>query len=287
MKHVVILPYFCEEEIDRYLKIVAHMATFPKQKCEWQFLLAASPKIDPSPRLARACQKVAPTESFQCPSQIFGYPEGPTAMFWDSMEYLQNTPDDGGFGLWLESDMAPVKTNWMDRLDEEWRRGDPPLLMGCYVPEVYKHRLLRRKKLLLEDHVNGGACYSKRFSQWMPAEAREGVFDVVVYKFAKKVGKVRATSLIDFSTHDRVRRDVMNTDKVLLHGFMQDKDRFVDQCLEPVSDRERRSAFLNPVLSSLETTRRRVRVWVVRRGREAMFENMLLAKERDESRRAA
>ncbi len=68
-------------------------------------------------------------------------------MFWEAMEYIeQHSPNDGGFGLWLESDMAPVKENWIDQLDAEWKEGEAPILMGCYVPEVYKHRLLRKRK---------------------------------------------------------------------------------------------------------------------------------------------
>ena len=288
MRHVVILPYFCDEEVQRYLKIIEHIGRYTKADFERQILLAASPKIEPSETLKAPCEKVAPTESFQCPTQIFGYPQGPTAMFWDAMEYIeQNMPNDGGFGLWLESDMAPVKENWIDRLDAEWREGESPILMGCYVPEVYKHRLLRKKKLLLEDHVNGGACYAKHFASSMPEKAREGVFDVVVYKYAKACGRVKPTELINFSSNDRVRRDVLDPTKVLLHGFMQEKDQFVEDCVRPVSDKERRAAVMNPVWDAVDNTRRRARVWMVRRGKQAMYENMLLAKERNRGRRAA
>ena len=288
MRHVVILPYFCDEEIKRYLKIVKQMGQYPRQQCDWQFLLAASPRIKPSQTLVQACEKVAPVDSFQCPTQVFGYPEGPTAMFWDSMEYIQeNLPNDGGFGFWFESDMAAVQPDWLDRLDAEWNDGSSPLLMGCYVPEVYKQRLLRRKKLLLEDHVNGGACYGKEFAKSMPAKAREGVFDVVVYKYARELGRVKSTGLIDFSTNDRVRRDLFNRNKVVLHGFMQDKNRFIDDCVAPITDRERKQAILNPMRDSIEQSRRKLRVWMVRRGKQAMYENMLLAREKENTRRAA
>ena len=288
MRHVVILPYFCDEEIKRYLKIVRRMEQFPSQKCDWQFLLAASPRIKPSHTLLQACRRVAPSESFQCPTQVFGYPEGPTAMFWDSMEYIEHhSPNDGGFGFWFESDMAAVQPDWLDRLDAEWNQGSTPLLMGCYVPEVYKQRLFRRRKLLLEDHVNGGACYGKQFARWMPPEAREGVFDVVVYKYAKKLGRVKGTSLIDFSTNSQVRRDLANVQKVVLHGFMQDKNQFIADCVTPLTTREKKQAFLNPLLETIDFSRRRLRVWMVRRGKQAMYENMLLARQRETSRRAA
>lgn len=288
MKHVVILPYFCDEEVQRYLKIVRRMEQFPTQQCDWQFLPAASPRIRPSQILLQACQRVAPTESFQCPTQVFGYPEGPTAMFWDSMQFIrENSLDDGGFAMWFESDMAAVQPDWMDRLHAAWNHGPAPLLMGLYVPEVYKQRLLRRNKLILEDHVNGGACYAKHFADRMPAAAREGVFDVVVYKHARNLGQVKSTQLIDFSTNTRVRRDLLDRSKVVLHGFMQDKNRFIDDCVAPLTERERNSAYLNPLWDSLENTQRKLRVWMVRRGKQAMYENMLLAKQRDGSRRAA
>ena len=121
----------------------------------------------------------------------------------------------------------------------------------------------------------------------MPPEARDGVFDVVVYEYAKQLGKVKPTGLIDFSTNQRVRRDILNTDKVVLHGFMQDKNKFIDDCVAPVTERERKKAYLHPMIDSIESTRRKLRVWSVRRGKQAMYENMLLAKDRDNKRRAA
>ncbi len=288
MTHVVILPYFSQAEIDRYLRIVKRIRQFGPTKCRWRFLLAASPKIEPDSALHEACCQIAPTVSFRCPTQIFGYPAGPTAMFWDAMDHVgREFEDDGGFSLWLESDMVPVKPDWLDRLDAQWRTGRPPLMLGCYVPPVYKQRLLRRKKLLLADHVNGGACYAKHFGRLMPLEARQGVFDVAVYRYAKRMGRVTATHLIDFSTIGRARRDVVDPNKVLLHGFLQDKDKFVDRCLQPVTNRERQKKFLHPVMDGWETTRRRVRVWFVRKGQRAMFENMLLAKRQQDERKAA
>lgn len=280
MSNVVILPYYCQDEVQRFLRIVRRMADW-KQKHPWSFLLAASPRTEPSSELERACAAIAPTQSFQCPTQIFGYPEGPTAMYWDCMDYMATEmEDDGGFGLWLESDMAPVKADWLDRLHAEWSRADDPLMLGCYVPKVYKPRFLRRKKLLLVDHVNGGACYAKQFARRMPQEAREGVFDVVVYRYACETGRVILSDQIDFSTNERVRRDVLAPQKVLLHGFMQDKDAFVDDCLAPVTEQERLTARFNPLLDQLESARRKMRVWMVRRGHQAMYENMLLAKKR-------
>lgn len=283
-QHTVILPYFCREEVDRYLKIAERLATFPKPKCEVTYLLASSPKTETDQDLVDAYSKLGKTIAFACPTQIFGYPEGPGAMFWDCMEFLQaNSEGNDGFSLWLESDMAPVKPNWIDRLSDEWYAGDEtPIMMGCYVPEVYKYRIWKKPKLILHPHINGGACYAMNFASHMPPAAREGVFDMAVFQFADAKGRARFTRQISFSTNKRVRRDVADTNKVLLHGFMQEKDQFVDQCLEPLTEAEQKSAGWNPTLDRIEELGRRVKVQFVRRGRQAMLENMFLAKDKFE-----
>ena len=279
-KHIVILPYFCQEEVGRYLKIADKLASFPRPSVDVDYLLAASPRTENSPELKAAYSKLGNAVSFQCPTQIFGYPEGPGAMFWDCMEYIaENYPNNDGFSLWLESDMAPVKADWIDRLSEQWYGFEQlPIMMGCYVPEVYKTRLFKARKLILEPHINGGACYSMDFARQMPAEARTGVFDMAVFQFAQAKGRAMSTKQISFSTNSRVRRDVMDHEKVLLHGFMQEKNQFIEQCLAPLTDHELKSATWNPLKDHLESAQRRMRVWFVRKGRQAMLENMFLAK---------
>jgi len=264
-QHTVILPYFCREEVDRYLKIAERIAQFPAPKCDVTFLLASSPKTETDEDLVAAYSKLGKTIAFACPTQIFGYPEGPGAMFWDCMEYLQSNNAGGdGFSLWLESDMAPVKPDWIDRLSDEWYAGDEtPIMMGCYVPEVYKHRILKRPKRILEAHINGGACYALDFASHMPPAAREGVFDMAVFQFAEKA-------------------DVMDPNKVLLHGFMQEKDLFIQQCLTPITATEQSRASWNATLDRWEEFRRRVKVQFVRRGKHATLENMFLEKNRFE-----
>ena len=287
-QHIVILPYFCDDEIKRYLKIADKLRTFPQPDAKVHYLLASSPRRSPSDELYAAYSELGPCTSFQCPTQVFGYPEGPTAMYWDAMEFIaDNFSRSDGFSLWLESDMAPIKPDWIDRLSNEWYSGQPPLMMGCYVPEVYKYRFFRQPKLLLHPHVNGGACYATDFAKRMPAQARNGVFDMAVYQHAEMKDQVRPSRQISFSTLGRVRRDLLNSDKVLLHGFMQDKDQFIDACLKPLTKREQNSAAWNPLHERLENLGRRVRVCFVRRGHRAMFENMLLAKFRMEAQNRA
>ena len=179
--------------------------------------------------------------------------------------------------------MAPVKPDWLDRLSDEWySQGETPVMMGCFVPEVYKYRVFKKPKLILHPHINGGACYAMNFANEMPDEARQGVFDMAVFQYAEKIGRARFTQQIAFSTHARVRRDIADETKVLLHGFMQEKDRFIDQCLTPLSNHELSRASWNPFLDRIETARRQLRVQFVRRGHRAMLENMFLAKQKFE-----
>ena len=288
-QHIVILPYYCQDEVKRYVRIANFLSEQSPQESDYCFLLAASPLAEKSDELEAAFSKVAPTHHFQCPTQVFGYPEGPTAMFWDCMDHISETfSESTGFSLWLESDMCPTRGDWIDRLSAEWYSGGTtPIMMGCYVPEVYKYRLFRKRKLILDPHINGGACYSIGFAKQMPAKAREGVFDVAVYKFAVEAGRVMPTDQITFSDNRRVRRDIMDDRRTLLHGFMQDKDQFIDNCVRPVTSSERSTQLFSPLQETLETWQRKVRVMFVRRGHQAMLENMLLAKQRMESKRKA
>lgn len=284
-KHIVILPYFCQEEVDRYLKIAKCLKSFPVPSVEVVYLLASSPKTVTNDALVAAYSELGTAIPFACPTQIFGYPEGPGAMFWDCMEFIsQNYAGNDGFSLWLESDMAPVKPDWLDRLSTEWYSdAQTPVMMGCYVPEVYKHRVFKKPKLILHPHINGGACYSMDFARQMPEEARQGVFDMAVYEFATKIGRAKFSQQISFSTSTRVRRDIADPNKVLLHGFMQEKDPFIDQCLKPLTEREKKRKGWNQFMNQIETAQRRLRVQFVRRGHRAMLENMFLAKQKFEA----
>ncbi len=288
-QHVVILPYYCQDEVDRYVKIAGWLADQPRPQSEFCFLLASSPLTEPNDELYEAFSQIAPTVHYQCPTQVFGYPEGPTAMYWDCMDFVADEfAGSQGFSLWLESDMCPTRSDWIDRLSAEWFSVSPePMMMGCYVPQIFKYRLFRKPKAILDPHINGGACYALDFSRRMPPEAREGCFDMAVYKHANRLGTVLETDQISFSTLGRVRRDLLDDAKVLLHGFMQDKDRFIESCLRPLSPQERRVSALLPIRDRLETLQRRVRVCFVRRGHRAMLENMLLTKQKLEAERRA
>jgi hypothetical protein len=110
---------------------------------------------------------------------------------------------------------------------------------------------------------------------------------MAVYQYAEKLGRAKFTQQISFSTLNRVRRDVADSNKVLLHGFMQEKDEFIEQCLKPLTERERSRSNWNPLLDQIETAKRKFRVQFVRRGHRAMLENMFLAKQKFEAENPA
>ncbi len=288
MNPVIVLPYFSQEEISRYLKIVRHIGQYPRPQCSFRFLLAASPRTELDALLHSRCEEIAPTYSMQCSTQVFGYPHGATAMFWDVMDYVdQKWGAEAGFSLWLESDMVPVHETWLDQLTDEWSSANDPLLMGCYVPPIYKRRFMRSAKFMLDEHVNGGACYAKNLASSMPRSVRTGVFDMVVYPIAKSLGTVVETQKIGFSTIESARRDLLNPSKVLVHGYMQDKQQFVDRCVAPVLKHERLTIPLIPALNRIDMMKRHFRVWFFRFGRQAMFENMMLTKNQSDSKKRA
>jgi len=98
-KHIVILPYFCQEEVERYLKIAERIKSFPNPGVDCVFLLASSPRTETSEELVSTYSQIGETIPFACPTQIFGYPEGPGAMFWDCMEYISKNFEGNGFRM--------------------------------------------------------------------------------------------------------------------------------------------------------------------------------------------
>ena len=232
-EYTVIVPYYCEAEIARYMTIADQIERLGRQSHEYRFLLAASPRTRLSRELEARLSELAPVDHFQCPTRIFGYPAGPTAMFWDCMDWMDcNSRSAEGFGLWFESDMVPVRENWLDLIVADWHRGGQPWLMGCVIPEIYRNRLFKTTPpKWTEEHVNGGACYCRHFARHLPPQAREDVFDLAVYPYCQEANQVRATETISLSTMNRCRMDISNSNRAVLHGFLQNKEKFLSKCL--------------------------------------------------------
>ena len=145
------------------------------------------------------------------------------------MDHIASTfKPDGGFSLWFESDMIPVKKDWLDRLSAQWYAADEPLrIMGCLVRAI----LSASRRIVVDEHINGGACYAKNFA-YLPLEARSSsCFDCGLYECARRLGGVQPTWQIAFSTIARVGQDIGDPNVTLLHGYRDDKDAFIGRCL--------------------------------------------------------
>lgn len=280
--HTIILPYFSEAEIDRYELILNHMLQLGESKTPFEFLLAASPRIEPSERLYRAASRVAASRHFQCPTQVFGYPEGPTAMFRDCMWHVA-TDNDGrdDFVLWMESDMCPVKPGWLDRLDDHWRMCGDVFAMGCVIPTLHRtqrpkfklKRLFKRRRTKqvrwIAQHINGGACYRRDLIRHIPLTDQSLAFDMEIGAALQQRGGFADTPAIAFSTLDRIGDDLQDPEKVLLHGYLQDKQTFLQHCTERSAQPAKK-----PVLERL---RRRQ---AVKSPREQLLDAILAEKDR-------
>jgi len=238
MKHIVAIPYYCREEIRRYFWIAEFLSQFAKSNSQYEFLLVSGPFINPSADLYEAFARLAPTSSMQCTSRQNSNHDGPGNMFWDTMEHISSHfPHDGGFVLWLESDMIPVKSDWIQKLEAEWLNEPKVNLMGHYIPAF-----TMKNGTVVPDHINGGACYSKdfvdvvptpnkRFSQTQPARA----FDIRFFPPVKKENRYKESESFAFGVHNRISEIIFAPDVTILHGYLQRKDAFIKECIAIVT----------------------------------------------------
>ena len=134
----------------------------------------------------------------------------------------------------------------------------------------------------MKEHLNGGACYANDFVRHLPLEAREGVFDVRLWDFLKDSDQVIRTRQIAFSTVADARRDSLHPERVLLHGFLQDKDAFLDACMD-VNLSETGSRLDAPAWwDRCDEAYQRFLLRFIIRGRRAMLKATLLEQRRRE-----
>jgi len=281
--HIVIIPYYSQQEIDRYLKIAVRLKAYSTQNCAYQFLLASSPRIQPSQQLHDAYAAIAPVTTLRCPTRLIGYPIGPTAMFWDCMDHIASTFEpDGGFSLWFESDMIPVKKDWLDRLSAQWCSGDePPRIMGCFVSAI----LSASRRIVVDEHINGGACYAKDFAH-LPLDARSSsCFDCGLYECVHRLGGVLPTRQIAFSTMARLEQDIGDPEVTVLHGYTDDKDAFINRCLAMEAADSPGGLRHDRYWRAARNTYRRLRLRLPMKSKRLVLESILL--ERDLRRPAA
>lgn len=172
IEHIFILSYYCDDEVQVYFEIANIWEELTETKVPYSFLLCSRFDYPPSEKLKQRFSKIAPTEIFQSTTEGKGIcvpdpgydVEGPSAMFWDALKFVNNAYKlDGGFVFWFEADMVPLKRDWIDQLHHEWKKSDFDIL-GVLVDKewgkkYYPHGAFSEEMI----HINGGSCYRKDF----------------------------------------------------------------------------------------------------------------------------
>lgn len=227
MYHVIVLPYFCSDEVRRYHRIATLLASYPRPDAEFRFLLAAAGTAKPDAELIAQLESLAEVDVLQCRMGGDHYWHGAATMFWEIMDHLRALDKrDGGFVLWMESDMVPIKHDWLDRLDHEWRELDRPLVMGSYVthfPAYLGGEPVR-------PHINGGACYAKDLATVIPGPPGRALpFDMAMFPAVVASGRPwSATQQFAFASPVEASTPRNFADATILHGLGPEKDMFVD-----------------------------------------------------------
>lgn len=222
-KIIIILPYYCQEEVALFGKLVnilSHWGGLDRV----EFLLSARYDCPKSQALYEICSKLAPTTSIQCSMEGKGIVnpetgfniEGPSGMFLDTMQFIdQNYPLDGGFALWMEADMVPLREDWLKAFNAEWSA--ELVMMGflCFSPISRWPR-----------HINGGACYAKDFFRKVSPEnfQLKASWDLQVLQILINKGLAYKfiNSLIDFRHKSSELYWLPDKQFAILHGVKDD-----------------------------------------------------------------
>lgn len=234
LRHTIVLSYFSQAEAERYKALARVLAAWPRPEAfDVECLICTvTTGVAEDPALVEAMSAVMPTRSYRCQTTVEGYPQRPTAMFWEIMAHVGATdPGDGGFALWLEADMVPARPTWLDELHREWTRHRRPLVMGRLQPRTY----VPTSRIVTSPHINGGACYSKSYSREIPERAKGGVFDGTPWPEVKRSGRFVATDLFAYSSVVGLALD-MSSRAAVLHGYRQDKPVFFAKWVELASN---------------------------------------------------
>ena len=225
MKHIILLHYYCEAEIERYLQIAEFLREYSRCRADYEFLLLAASCISPSQVLQDAYSKIAPAKTLSGQKTMNGHLAGANAAFWEGMEYINNNYEkDGGFVFWLESDMLPIKKNWVDLLELEWKKHPGILVMGLYIPWLIDPRV---ECNLITPHINGGGCYVKYLDSIIPISYKNPAFDMHLSRYAMKVRKFHKSGQFVFTDKYELCYDISNPKITILHGLEQDHNQFI------------------------------------------------------------
>jgi len=184
---------------------------------------------------------IAPSMQIVFDVPFDSYREALKDTFWKTMDYINaNYEKDGGFAFWFEHDMLPTAPKWVDLLEDEWRRHPGVFVMGVFFPKKY----FTKTKKFVPEHINGGACYLKYISELVPMKYRDvsdrGAFDVILFKYAKLTKLYHISKAFKFSHMYSLLSNIENSKNIILHGYRQDKNSFIDKAIDLMESPESR-----------------------------------------------
>jgi len=220
--NIIILPYYSQEEVLRFSRLARIIKHFGGLEGRFEFLLSARYDFPESSELYERYASIAPTKSFRCSLEGKGIVtpengtlyEGPSAMFWDTMRFIEkNYEQDGGFALWMEADMVPLRKDWLKAISAEWLPGF--LTMGFFVDTT-------KGMCSCASHINGGACYAKDFAKKVPQEnfdlTRSWDKKILSYLIKNNLPYKYINGLIDLKYQSPTLNWEPDEQTVILHG---------------------------------------------------------------------
>lgn len=228
--HTIVLPYFSEQELGRFHDLADYInnCTFKITNCRYNFLIVAcSLPLDNS--LVDKFRYIAPSVGYVTPVGKLDYGNGSCSLFWDVAEHVHNNYPHDGFMLWMESDMVPLKPDWIDSLDAIWENQS---ILGMRVKRCF----YASTQTLTTEHINGGACYNKMLAGLVPREARKHPFDMSLYPFVSNDAKF--TDAFRFISNNRIRDVVFDPSAVVGHAYVakHNKDQVIRDTINLCSD---------------------------------------------------
>lgn len=237
-ENIILFPYWCEKELERFKLIGMNWKKLTHTNLKLRFVFVGRwdcNNIDIK-KYSKVFEKygVVSHVVLSTPQSLSRKPtrhDFAKHMFVKTMKYINrfSKSNDGGFVLWMESDVMFLKNQWLNKLYDEWSKQKNTLLMGHLVS--YKNDTDQIKRNF-PNHINGVACYAKNIIEYIPENTfytSYRSFDVIVYNHlvkSKLTNRIICSEQwkhqLDFDCNE-VEFDEVDSDKIILHGCKSNK----------------------------------------------------------------
>jgi hypothetical protein len=138
--------------------------TLTRTTHEYEFVLVMRFDFDGDiTRLLELCSTYAPTNTLRLDGSRVGFPGACSEMWAKTMAYIGNCREDVSFAFWMEYDVMPQGSNWLDYFIRMW--DDRFHVMGHFVSNEWLDANGYKGRDGWGSHINGAACYHPRVSE--------------------------------------------------------------------------------------------------------------------------